>query len=208
MNKRGLLAAVLMLATGFRVALGAELMVQYSAETGNPVAGEPVCVTGTFYFNTLVGAVTQLQWTPSGTMAQFFYTAPGTGTVTEYFANGTSETLTESTTFSASAGAGGPSDGISILSFAPPSVGSFEPDGAANYTPLTEAQFLASPDPWAQILPTVQVNADEGWFYNGQYFADNTAKLTISPVPTPPTLWLMLCGVGCLVFFGRKRLRV
>jgi hypothetical protein len=204
MKKRGLLAAVLMLATGFSVASGAELMVQYSAETGDPIAGAPVCVTGTFYFNTLTGTASGLMWTPQGNLQQFFYTAPGTGTVTEYFANGTSETLDESSTFRASAGAGGSAS----QSFTPPSVGTFMPDGATFYTPLTEAQFIASPDPWAQILVTAQVDADEGWFYNGQYFADNTAKLTISPVPTPPTLWLMLCGVGCLVFFGRKRLRV
>lgn len=206
MNKRRGLAAVLMLAAGVGVASGAELMVQYSAETGTPVAGEPVCVTGTFYFNTLVGAVTQLQWTPQGTLSEFYYTAPGTGTVTEYFANGTSETLTESTTFRASAGA--IVEGTSISAFGAPSVGPFAPDGVTHYTALTEAQFIASPDPWAQILPTALVNADEGWFYGSQYFADNTAKLTISPVPTPPTLWLMLCGVGCLVFFGRRRLTV
>lgn len=203
MDKRGLLAAVLMLAAGLRVASGAELMVQYSAETGDPVAGQPVCVTGTFYFNTLTGTASQLIWSPQGNLTNFVYTAPGTGTVTEYFANGSSETLTESTTFHASAGVS--SDGISILSFGPPSVGSFDPDGEATYTTLTEAQYIASADPWAQILPTVQVNADEGYFYNGDFYADNTAKLEISPVPTPPTLWLMLCGLGCLVVFGRKR---
>jgi len=206
MDRRGLLAAVLMLAAGIRVAGGAELMVQYSAETGNPVAGEPVAVSGTFYFNTLAGAATQLLWTPQGNLAQFFYTAPGTGTVTEYFANGTSETLTESTTFRSSAGAG--VDGALIFSFTPPSVGPFMPDGETIYTTLTEAQFLASSDPWAQILPTAQVNADEGYFYGSQYFPDNTAKLTISPVPTPPTLWLMLCALASLLFFGRRRLSV
>lgn len=206
MNKRGLLAAVVMLAAGFRAASGAELMVQYSASTGEPVAGEPVRVTGTFYFNTLAGAATQLVWTPQGNIGQFFYTAPGTGTVTEYFANGTCETIFESTTFKAGAGAG--VDGTMIFAFSAPSVGPFAPDGNTHYTTLTEAQFVASSDPWAQILPTAQVNADEGWFYGTQYFPDNTAKLTISPVPTPPTVWLMLAGIGCLVFFGRKKLTV
>lgn len=206
MNKRRGLAAVLILAAGVGVASGAELMVQYSAETGTPVAGEPVCVTGTFYFNTLTGTASQLIWSPTGNLTNFVYTAPGSGTVTEYFANGTSETLTESTTFRSSAGVS--SDGDLLLSFSPPSVGLFEPDGATVYTTLTEAQFIASSDPWAKILPSAQVNADEGWFYGSQYFADNTAKLTISPVPTPPTVWLMLCGIGCLVFFGRRRLTV
>ena len=85
-------------------------------------------------------------------------------------------------------------------------MGLFQPDGDTHYTTLTEAQYVSSADPWAQILPSAVVNANEGWFYAGNYSPDNTAKLQIAPVPTPPTLWLMLAGLGCLLLFGRKQL--
>lgn len=207
MNKRRLLAAVLMLAAGFRVAIGADLMVQYSAETATPLAGQPVCVRGTFEFNTLAGTATQLQWTSQGNPLDWTFTAPATGTVTEYFANGSSDTLAESVMFTSVAGDNCKGQCGNVMStFEFVSVGSFAPDGVTAYTTLSESQFLASPDPWAQILPTAQVNANQGYFYNNQYYRDDTAKFKISPVPAPPTLWLMLGGIGCLVFFGRKQL--
>lgn len=209
MNKRGLLAAVLLVAAGFRVAIGAELMVHYSAQTATPLAGEPVCVSGTFEFNTLAGTVSRVQWTPQGNFLDWTYSAPATGTVTEYFANGTSQTLTESATFTSMADDNNRGQLGSLMStFDPTSMGSFIPDGVTDYTTLTEAQYLASPDPWAKILPTVKVNADEGYFFDNHFFPDNTAKLQVAPVPTPPTVWLMLCAIGCLAFFGRKLLTV
>jgi hypothetical protein len=204
MNKRGLLTTALMMAAAVRVAAGAELLVQYSAETGDPLPGAPVCVSGTFEFNTLSGTASSLTFS-NGYLTDWNYSATGIGTVTERFANGTTITTTGLETFTANAGDLG-DDGSLVNTFASPSVGLFQPDGDTQYTTLTEAQFLASPDPWAQILPSVVVNADEGWYYGGDYSSDNTAKLEISPVPTPPTLWLMFAGVGAIVFFARKRL--
>jgi hypothetical protein len=206
-NRKLLPMAMLLLTCGLRVAAGEELLVQYSASTVNAVAGEPVCFRGTFEFNTLAGTASALGYSPTGYLLNWNYSVQGTGTITEQFANGSTVTLNEAGTFNAHGGSLG-QYGPVIQNFGPPSVGLFAPDGYVDYTMPTEAQFLASPDPWAQILSSAQVVANEGYFFDGQYFSDNTGKLQISPVPTPPTLWLMLAGVGGLVFFGRKRFTV
>jgi hypothetical protein len=202
MNTRLGLVVWIVVALGLKTAAAEELLVTYSASTVNPVAGEPVSFSGTFEFNTLDGTASGISYSSTGYLINWGYSAPGSGTITENFSDGSTVTLTEAGTFSAHGGSLG-SLGPYIRNFGPPTVGLFEPDGYVDYTVPTEAQYLASPDPWAQILLSTYVDADEGYFFNNVYFQDNTGQLEISAVPVPASAWLLLSALGGLGLFAR-----